>query len=367
MGDALGGPVEGNTPAAIQQRYGGFVTGHRRAVLRELARRPADVAVPQGRRSRHRRHVDDARPRRRVRRGARPPRRLRHRRATGPAVDEPSALDPRAGARDGDPPAHLPRREVARRPPALRPRRPAGGRGRQHRQLRSGDVHDARRDRQRRRPGGRLRRGDRHGRRPPVELRARGGRRVRRRRRRGDAPRGDGRLGGRAGDRRRPRRDGGSDRSGRLPSAQKHGDWRERTRRPPRRRSARSTRSAPTIGSRCSTPASRAGRSRSKSSRSPSASSSCREATTRDAVLGGVNYGRDADSIATMAGAITGALGGAAVVPPSGSTRCRRRAGSTSTLRQRRWPPWRGRSGRRDAGGASRPAPDDAARRAERC
>ncbi len=35
----------------------------------------------------------------------------------------------------------------------------------------------------------------------------------------------------------------------------------------------------------------------------------------RDAVLGGVNYGRDADSIATMAGAITGALGGAAVVP----------------------------------------------------
>jgi ADP-ribosylglycohydrolase len=34
-----------------------------------------------------------------------------------------------------------------------------------------------------------------------------------------------------------------------------------------------------------------------------------------DAVLGGVNYGRDADSIATMAGAITGALGGASVIP----------------------------------------------------
>jgi ADP-ribosylglycohydrolase len=34
-----------------------------------------------------------------------------------------------------------------------------------------------------------------------------------------------------------------------------------------------------------------------------------------DAVLGGVNYGRDADSIATMAGAITGALGGVAAVP----------------------------------------------------
>jgi hypothetical protein len=34
-----------------------------------------------------------------------------------------------------------------------------------------------------------------------------------------------------------------------------------------------------------------------------------------DAVLGGVNYGRDSDSIATMAGAITGALGGIAAVP----------------------------------------------------
>lgn len=34
-----------------------------------------------------------------------------------------------------------------------------------------------------------------------------------------------------------------------------------------------------------------------------------------DAVLGAVNYGRDADSIATMAGAISGALGGTASVP----------------------------------------------------
>lgn len=33
------------------------------------------------------------------------------------------------------------------------------------------------------------------------------------------------------------------------------------------------------------------------------------------AVLGAVNYGRDCDSIATMAGAIAGALGGEAVVP----------------------------------------------------
>ncbi|MEO3820300.1 ADP-ribosylglycohydrolase family protein [Plantactinospora sp. B24E8] len=35
----------------------------------------------------------------------------------------------------------------------------------------------------------------------------------------------------------------------------------------------------------------------------------------RKAVLGAVNYGRDADSTATMAGAIAGALGGAAAVP----------------------------------------------------
>jgi ADP-ribosylglycohydrolase len=34
-----------------------------------------------------------------------------------------------------------------------------------------------------------------------------------------------------------------------------------------------------------------------------------------EAVLGGVNYGRDADSIASMAGAITGALGGLDTVP----------------------------------------------------
>ncbi|MDD9207657.1 ADP-ribosylglycohydrolase family protein [Georgenia sp. 10Sc9-8] len=35
----------------------------------------------------------------------------------------------------------------------------------------------------------------------------------------------------------------------------------------------------------------------------------------RDTVLGGVNYGRDADSIATMGGALAGALGGRATVP----------------------------------------------------
>ena len=38
------------------------------------------------------------------------------------------------------------------------------------------------------------------------------------------------------------------------------------------------------------------------------------------AVLGAVNYGRDSDSIATMAGAVTGALGGLATVPSAWTT-----------------------------------------------
>ncbi|MEU8106299.1 ADP-ribosylglycohydrolase family protein [Nonomuraea muscovyensis] len=41
----------------------------------------------------------------------------------------------------------------------------------------------------------------------------------------------------------------------------------------------------------------------------------------RDTVLGGVNYGRDADSIASMGGAIAGALGGLAAVPQEWTTR----------------------------------------------
>ena len=40
----------------------------------------------------------------------------------------------------------------------------------------------------------------------------------------------------------------------------------------------------------------------------------------RSAVLGSVNYGRDADSTATMAAAVAGALGGAAAVPQEWST-----------------------------------------------
>ena len=34
-----------------------------------------------------------------------------------------------------------------------------------------------------------------------------------------------------------------------------------------------------------------------------------------ETILGGVNYGRDSDSIASMGGAVAGALGGSAAVP----------------------------------------------------
>lgn len=55
-------------------------------------------------------------------------------------------------------------------------------------------------------------------------------------------------------------------------------------------------------------------------------------------VLGAVNYGRDCDSIATMAGAIAGALSGVPAVPPPGRTGSRRPAAWTCAPRPLRWP-----------------------------
>ena len=66
-----------------------------------------------------------------------------------------------------------------------------------------------------------------------------------------------------------------------------------------------------------------------------------------ETVLGGVNYGRDSDSIASMGGALAGALGGIGVVRASGSRTSRRRAGSTSRRPAATWPPSRPRSSRR--------------------
>ena len=82
----------------------------------------------------------------------------------------------------------------------------------------------------------------------------------------------------------------------------------------------------------------------------------------RDAVLGGVNYGRDSDSIATMAGAITGALGGAGAVPDGvGRARSARRAASTSLA-----PADDRRARRRGARGRSLATRDERAARAAR-
>ena len=47
-----------------------------------------------------------------------------------------------------------------------------------------------------------------------------------------------------------------------------------------------------------------------------------------ESVLGAVNYGRDSDSIAVMAGTIAGALGGRAWYRPNGSKRSAQTAGS---------------------------------------
>lgn len=60
------------------------------------------------------------------------------------------------------------------------------------------------------------------------------------------------------------------------------------------------------------------------------------EGDYRRTVLGSVNYGRDCDSIATMAGAIVGALRGSRPSRPTGRSRWRRRAGWICTPRRRR-------------------------------
>ena len=180
-------------------------------------------------------------------------------------------------------------------------------------------------------PDARVRRGDRPDGRAPVELRPRGG--------------------GRAGGRASPRRcgpdatvDGVVD--GRA--APREGrDARPRSRRS-RRPRRRSTAGATAASRRCGPRSRRSTRSASttprpaQNARIPSRLHSIEElpialgllvATGGDyaeTMLGGVNYGRDSDSIASMGGALAGALGGVARCRASGSRRSRRRAGSTS-------------------------------------
>ena len=147
----------------------------------------------------------------------------------------------------------------------------------------------------------------------PVELRPRGRRRVRRRRGRGDASGRDVRPGltrrpGWPTTARGPRSRPASRRS------QPGTDWREAS-ASSRPRSPRSTRSARSTGSRRQDPAGPAACGRSRSCPSHSGSSRPPAGTARGTVLGATNYGRDSDSIATMGGALAGALGGEAAVP----------------------------------------------------
>ena len=115
VGDALGGATEGWEAREIADHFGAPVEGDRAVDPDDEGDREAVLAVPQGRRSHHRRHADDPRARQRLRREARPPRRLRRRVAAGAAADRGQGLDPRARARGSALPPSLPRREMARR------------------------------------------------------------------------------------------------------------------------------------------------------------------------------------------------------------------------------------------------------------
>ena len=285
VGDALGGATEGWESHEIHAHFGGWVDGDRRVDPRAPAERgEAVLAVPQGRRPRHRRHADDARARRTPTTTKRDhldaydveaPDRARDRRRDD--------VDPRARPRGPALPPALPRREVARAQAALRPRRPARRGRRQHRQLRRGDVHRAGRDRERRRPRRRVRRGARPHRGAPVELRPRGRGRARGRRRRGDAARRDRRtrssrraLAARQGRARGRRSRRSSDAAAKLDG------WRDGGLAELRRgvRAVRLGRRA-LRRARRRTRASRAGCTRSRSCRSRSACSSRPAATTR--------------------------------------------------------------------------------------
>ena len=271
----------------------------------------AVLAVLEGRRPRHRRHADDARARAApTRRSATTSTPTTSRAADRAGDRRRGDVDPRARPRGPALPPALPGREVARAEAALRPRRPARRGRRQHRQLRRRDVHRAGRDRERGRPRRRVRRGDRPDRRAPVELRPRGGGRARGRRRRGDASRGDRRH-------RSSRSRCGSPRTRRATAIEAVAEaartldgWRDGGLAD----AARGVR-AVRLGR-------RALRRPAQNARIPSRLHAIEElpialgllvATGGDyteTMLGGVNYGRDSDSIASMGGALAGALGG---------------------------------------------------------
>ena len=186
-------------------------------------------------------------------------------------------------------------------------------------------------------PGGRVRRGAGHRGRPPVLVRTGGGRRLR----------------GGGGGGLRPGRDPGLGGRGLRCSLAKDGTRAAieavceagvpalglRVGAAPRcaRRSPPSTRSARTTAPRPWAPAAPPASTPSRNSRSPSPCCWSASGDYRHTVLGSVNYGRDCDSIATMAGALAGALGGETAVPRGlGQARSPRPAAWTCTAPARR-------------------------------
>ena len=338
VGDALGGATEGYTPDEIQRAPRRLRHRDRRAVQRGLARRPTDRAVPQGRRPRHRRHPDDAGAGRRLRRGARPSRRLRDRRPSRAATDRrpasgsPSSRPRRCSCsgssspRSGSSPACTTATSTRARPASATSSTAAR---RCTWRPSASSTPAIRRVRTPRRSTWPVPTSRATAARPPACSPPPWPRRcVPARRSRPWSTRrwvwpttARGRRSKPSPKRRR------TTTSGRPPSARCA------------MRSPRSTPSGPTTAS----PALDARRpSRTKAIEELPVALGMALVTGGDyteSVLGACNYGRDADSIATMAGAVTGALGGMAAVPERlADDRRRRRAASTSSSRGARWP-----------------------------
>ena len=188
-----------------------------------------------------------------------------------------------------------------------------GGRGGQRGQLRRGDVHGPRRHRERRRPGGRVRRGRRPGRSAPVQLRAEAAAVFAAAVAAAMAP------GATVDDVLAAALDLAHDGTGAaiagvVGAVDVGADWRT---------SLTALRDAvrpfDTVGEDYRNPDPDARRpSRTKSIEELPVALGLLAITGGDVVgtiLGASNYGRDSDSIATMGGAIAGALGGADAVP----------------------------------------------------
>ena len=364
VGDALGGATEGWESREIHDHYGGWVEGIVQSMRHRLGLVKPFSPVLEGRRARHRRHLDDPRPRAG----------LRAKRDHLDAydleelvvpliVDEPT-LDPRARPRGPAATPALPRGEVARAQAPLRPRDPrdAGvgnivncGAAMYIAPVGIANAGD---------PGRRLPRGARPYAGPPVELRPRGGGRlaaaVAEAMRPGATP--DSVVAAAMPARQGRRRGRRSRRSPRPPPASTAGATGAlATCGPPSRRSTRSETHYATTGS--GRPHARAGSTRSRRCRSRSGCCSRRTATTS----------RRCSAASTTAATPTRSPRWAARSPGRSARRVPRRAGrrgrrpragSTSRSPGASWPTWPARSWH-ETGSASKPAPAALAELAE--